>query len=126
MSGIEIPAMTIPKVALVTGGGSGIGKAIAPRLAAMGSAVVVGYNSRRALAEAVVEGLQGVGHSAMRIAIDDPACISAAVAAVDEQDGRARALINCGGATPPVPANDLDRLTDDIFDSTVTINLRGP
>jgi 3-oxoacyl-[acyl-carrier protein] reductase len=126
MSGIEIPALSIPKVALVTGGSGGIGKATAARLAATGSAVVVGYNSRSAQAEDVVKGLQGSDHLAMRIAIDDPASISEAAAAVSEQYGRLDALVNCGGATTPVPANDLDGLTDDIFDRTVTINLRGP
>ena len=75
MTAIEIPALSIPKVALVTGGNSGIGKATAARLAAMGSAAVVGYNSRRAQAEEVVGGLQGRGHLAMRIAIDDPSSI---------------------------------------------------
>src|SRR6187551_1350086 len=87
MTGIEIPALSTPKVALVTGASSGIGKAIAARLAAMGCAVVVGYNSRRALAEAVVADLQGSGHLAMRIAIDDPASIAEAAAAVDKQYG---------------------------------------
>jgi 3-oxoacyl-[acyl-carrier protein] reductase len=126
MTGIEIPALSIPKVALVTGGNSGIGKATAARLAALGSAVVVGYNSRRAQAEEVVAGLQGRGHLAMRIAIDDPASISEAAVAVDKQYGRLDVLVNCGGATTPVPANDLEGLTDDIFDRTVSLNLRGP
>ncbi len=49
MTGIDIPALPIPKVALVTGASSGIGRAIAARLAAPGSAVVVGYSSRAAL-----------------------------------------------------------------------------
>ena len=126
MTAIEIPALSIPKVALVTGGGSGIGRATAARLAAMGSAVVVGYNSRRVMAEEVVAGLEGSGHLALRIAIDDPVSISEAAAAVDKQYGRIDALVNCGGATTPVPVNDLDKLTDEIFDRTVTINLRGP
>src|SRR5260370_42603531 len=107
MTAIEVPALSIPKVALVTGGNSGIGRATAARLAAMGSAVVVGYNSRRAQAEEVVRGLQGRGHLAMRISIDDPASISEAAAAVEKQYGRLAVLVDCGGATTPVPAADL-------------------
>jgi 3-oxoacyl-[acyl-carrier protein] reductase len=126
MTGIEIPALSAPKVALVTGASSGIGRATAARLAALGSAVVVGYNSRQALAQEVVDGLQGSGHLAMRIAIDDPACIAEAVATVDQRYGRLDALVNCGGATTPVPLDDLDKLTDEIFDRVVTVNLRGP
>lgn len=126
MNAIEIPALAVPKVALVTGASSGIGKATAARLAAMGSAVVVGYNSRATLADEVVAGMQGSGHVAMRIAIDDAGSIADAVTAVQQRFGRLDALVNCGGATTPVPAADLDRLTDEIFDRTVAVNLRGP
>lgn len=126
MTAIEIPELTIPKVALVTGGNSGIGRAIAARLASMGTTVVVGYNSRREMADDVVEGLQGSGHLAMHIAIDDAASVADAAAAVRERFDGLDALINCGGATTPVAASDLDALTDEIFDRAVTVNLRGP
>ncbi len=125
MTGIEIPALPIPKVALVTGGSSGIGKATAARLAALGATVIVGYNSRKEQAEDVVAGLQGSGHLALRIAVDDSASIADAVRLVEARFGRLDALVNSGGATMPVPLADLDRLTDEIFDRTVTVNLRG-
>jgi 3-oxoacyl-[acyl-carrier protein] reductase len=126
VTSIEIPALPVPKVALVTGGSSGIGRATAARLAALGSTVIVGYNSRREQAEEVVAGLQGSGHLALRLAVEDSASIAEAAKAVEQRFGRLDALVNSGGATTPVPANDLDKLTDEIFDRTVTVNLRGP
>lgn len=61
MNRIEIPALPAPKTALVTGGSGGIGKATAARLAALGTSVVVGYNSRRAAAEMSWRGFSVAG-----------------------------------------------------------------
>lgn len=126
MTAIEIPQLNVPGVALVTGANSGIGRATAARLAALGTTVIVGYNSRQEMATQVVSGLQGSGHVAMSIRIDDPSSVAEAASAVGDRFGKLDALINCGGATIPVAANDLDALTDEMFDRALTINLRGP
>ena len=51
---IDVPVLATPRTVLVTGGSGGIGRAVAARLAAMGSRVAVGYNSRGDAAAAVV------------------------------------------------------------------------
>ena len=126
MAAIEVPALAVPRTVLVTGGSGGIGRAVAARLAAMGSRIAVGYNSRADAAHEVVADLAGQGHCAIRIAIDDPASIEQSRAELEERFGHLDALVNSGGATTPVPVGDLDALTDEIFDRAVLINLRGP
>ena len=126
MAMIDIPPLAVPRTVLVTGGSSGIGRATAARLAALGSAVIVGYNSRPEIADEVVAGLQGSGHLAMRISMEDSQSITVAAAAVEQRFGSLDALVNSGGTTTPVPAADLAALSDEIFDRTVMINLRGP
>jgi 3-oxoacyl-[acyl-carrier protein] reductase len=126
MARIEVPALPVPRTVLVTGGSGGIGRAVAARLAELGSRVAVGYNSRVEAAEDVVSGLHGQGHCTVRISIGDPASIAQARAVLEERFDHLDALVNSGGATTPVPARDLDALTDDIFDRAVLLNLRGP
>lgn len=113
-------------IALVTGGGRGIGRATAKRLARLGATVVIGYNSDTAAAEALARSLPGDGHMALRIPLQDSAAIEAAAAEIGARFGRLDILVNNGGATTPVAASDLDGLTDAIFDETVAVNLRGP
>lgn len=96
------------RVALVTGGGSGIGRAIAARWAAAGGIAVVLGRRREALDETV--GLiEAAGGRAEAVACDvrDHAAVAAAVDGVVDRHGRLDALINNAAGNFVVPAEDL-------------------
>ncbi len=114
------------RVALVTGASRGIGRATALRLGRLGMQVVVGYHSDASAAEGVVAELDGDNRLACRVSIDDDTSVRAAAALVADRYGRLDVLVNSGGSTRPVPANDLDALDDEFFDRVLRINLRGP
>ena len=114
------------KVAVVTGGSSGIGAASARMLAAAGAKVVVGYNKGADRAAAVIAELSGSGHMAMHLPLEDTAQIRKAAAAVRDQFGRADILVNSAGFTRMVPHHDLEALDDDLIDAVLTANVRGP
>ena len=115
-----------PTVALVTGGSRGIGRATAQRLAEAGATVLITYSADRAAAEATVAQLPGEGHAALPLLLRDSASIAAVAGTIGARFGRLDILVNNGGATTPVPAADLDGLTDALFDEVLTTNLRGP
>ena len=114
------------KVAVVTGGSSGIGAASARMLAAAGAKVVVGYNKGADRAAALIAELAGSGHRAMHLPLEDTAQIREAAAAVRDQFGRADILVNSAGFTRMVPHHDLEALDDDLIDAVLTANVRGP
>ena len=114
------------KVAVVTGGSSGIGAASARMLAAAGAKVVVGCNKGADRAAAVIVELAGSGHMAMHLPLEDTAQIRKAAAAVRDQFGRADILVNSAGFTRMVPHHDLEALDDDLIDAVLTANVRGP
>jgi 3-oxoacyl-[acyl-carrier protein] reductase len=104
------------RVALVTGGGRGIGAAISTELARAGAAVVVTYRRDRAAAETLVEQLAGEGASALAVEshVDDPADSERAVATAVEQFGSLGILVSNAGVASrgrAVADTDADELT---------------
>ncbi len=85
------PAELADRVALVTGGGKGIGAAISRRLAAMGAKVIIAYRSDSSSAEAVA---QEIGGSAVRCDVADGPAVEKMVRAA----GRIDILVNNAGA----------------------------
>jgi 2-hydroxycyclohexanecarboxyl-CoA dehydrogenase len=86
------------RVAVVTGGGSGIGLAIATRLAADGSAVAV-FDLDGASAEATAAKIEAGGGRALGLAVDvtDRSAVDAGVAETGERLGRPTILVNNAG-----------------------------
>ncbi len=109
------------KVALVIGGASGIGEAIAGRLAAEGALVFL--TGRR---KAEVDGAASkIGHGARSIVADasDPADIERAVATVVAEHGQIDALVLNAAVSEPA---DIMSSTSELFDRHFALNVRGP
>jgi 3-oxoacyl-[acyl-carrier protein] reductase len=122
----ENPSSLAGKVAVVTGGSSGIGAASVRLLAAAGARVVVGYNKGVDRAAALIAELPGNGHQAMHLPLEDSTQIREVAAAVKERFGRTDILVNSAGFTRMVAHSDLDALDDDLIDAVLTANVRGP
>ena len=108
-------------VALVTGGGSGIGRASSVALTGAGFTVVVAGRRREQLEETAAK----AGSEAVAVTCDvrDPASVAALFAEVDSRFGRLDVLFNNAGlGAPPVP---LDELTVEQWTAVVETNLTG-
>src|SRR5271167_4185148 len=103
----ESPFPLAGKVAVVTGGSSGIGAASVRLLAGAGARVVVGYNKGADRAAALIAELPGSGHQAMYLPLEDSAQIRKVAAAVQDGFGR-DILVNSAGFTRMVAHSDLD------------------
>ncbi|WP_406451278.1 SDR family oxidoreductase [Streptomyces sp. NBC_01622] len=114
------------KVAVVTGGSSGIGAATANRLAEQGASVVVGFHHGADRAAEVVAQLPGTGHRYLALSIEDSAQLREAAQFVENHYGRCDVLVNSAGRTRKVAHPDLDGLDDELFDSLMRVNVRGP
>jgi NAD(P)-dependent dehydrogenase (short-subunit alcohol dehydrogenase family) len=109
------------KVALVVGGASGIGEAIAGRLAAEGALVFLTGRRKGEVDSAAVR----IGHGAQAIVADagDPTDIERAVATVVAEHGRIDALVLNAAVSEPA---DLSASTADVIDRHFALNVRGP
>lgn len=114
------------KVAIVTGGSSGIGAACAHALASEGARVVVGYYRGRERAEAVVGQLPGSGHLTRAIALEDSQSHAQLAGWVTRELGRLDILVNSAGYTRRVAHSDLDTMDAALFNEILAANAGGP
>jgi 3-oxoacyl-[acyl-carrier protein] reductase len=114
------------KVALVTGGSRGLGRAIALALARQGADVGVNYRGNAEAAAEVVAEIRSMGRAAIAIQGDTSAgresCEAIVKAAIDEL-GKVDILVNNAGITRD---NLMMRMDADEWDSVISTNLSGP
>ena len=112
------------RVALVTGGGRGIGAAVARELAAQGALVIINYSHSEAAAEQVRSEILMSGGRAdiFRCDISDYHSVKAMLRDIVQHYGRLDILVNNAGI---VKDNLLMRMKEEDFDKVIDINLKG-
>jgi 3-oxoacyl-[acyl-carrier protein] reductase len=112
------------RVALVTGGARGIGRAIALALAEGGADVAINYRERAGDADAVAAAVRGLGHKGLAVQADvsQGDQVAALVAQVEAGLGPIDILVNNAGVAI---RRGLDDLTEADFDNTIAVNLKS-
>jgi NAD(P)-dependent dehydrogenase (short-subunit alcohol dehydrogenase family) len=114
------------RVAVVTGGSRGIGRAIVQALAEAGADVVIASRKLDACEAAAAEVRSTTGRSAVAIAchVGRWADCDRLVAETLDRLGRLDVLVNNAGMSPLYPS--LDAVTEELYDKTLAVNLKGP
>ncbi|OLZ63058.1 polyketide synthase [Streptomyces sp. IMTB 2501] len=115
--------MSGSRVALVTGSSSGIGSAVARRLAADGMRIVVNSARSTAAGKALADELPDAVY--VRGDVADPADARRIVAAAIEAYGRLDVLVNNAGTTRFIPLDDLDAADADAWRDIFDVNVFG-
>ncbi|WP_369214283.1 SDR family oxidoreductase [Streptomyces flavofungini] len=117
-------AAATERVAIVTGGSRGIGRAVAERLADDGFAVVVNYARDAASAEETVKAVTAAGGRALAVQADvaDEDAVAALFDRTEQEFGGVDVVVNAAGRMALSPVADLD-LAD--LDAVLRTNLRG-
>jgi len=116
------------KVALITGGGTGVGRATTLQLAERGYDVAINYSRSKDDAEATSAEARQKGVRAMAVACDvaDDAAVRAMIDRCQTEFGRLDVLVNNAGTTFFVKHSDLDEMTEERWDRILDVNLKGP
>jgi len=116
------------KVALVTGASSGIGRAVARKLARRGCHVAVNFLRAERQANATVNEIRKLGVNALAVQgnVANDALTRRMVRETLSELGRLDILVNNAGVTRVIPHADLEAVSEEDWEKTLLVNLRGP
>jgi 3-oxoacyl-[acyl-carrier protein] reductase len=114
-------------VALITGGGTGIGRATGLLLASQGVDIAINYSRSENEAQQTAVEVEELGRRAVVIQADvsDEAAVAKMMDQVREAFGRLDILVNNAATTQMVAYTDLDKLTSEIWDRILAVNVKG-
>ncbi|QQK78823.1 SDR family oxidoreductase [Salicibibacter cibi] len=115
------------RVALVTGGGTGLGKAITLHLARLGMDVAVNYSQSKKEAHETVDEVIKDGYEAMSVQADVSSSeqVYEMIEAVIQKFGRLDVVIANAGTTVFRPFDDLEGVSEDDWDRIMNVNVKG-
>ncbi|GHO46161.1 SDR family NAD(P)-dependent oxidoreductase [Ktedonospora formicarum] len=115
------------KVALVTGGGTGIGRATSIALAERGAIIAVNYSRSQSDADETVRQISASGGQAIAIQanVAHDQEVREMVKAIQQRFGTIDLLVNNASITRHIPLNDLESATEEIWDELYAVNVKG-
>ncbi|MEC1529075.1 SDR family NAD(P)-dependent oxidoreductase [Bacillus spizizenii] len=115
------------KIALVTGGGTGIGRAASMELAKRGAIVAVNYSRSQSEAQETVDMIKKAGGRAFAIQADvsKNSEVQDMVQSIVKTYGTIDVLVNNASITRHIPMDDLEAATEDIWDELYAVNVKG-
>ncbi len=114
------------KVVLITGGGTGLGRAMTRALATAGASIVIAARRARPIEEAAQE-VRDLGQQALAVTVDvtDSAQVNRMVSTALDRFGRIDALVNNAGAVQENVVKPIWELTDQQWHQVMNVNLTG-
>lgn len=115
-------------VALVTGAGTGVGRACAMLFAEQGFDVVINYSRSQSEAEQTQQLVNALGVESLLVQCDvsREAGVASMIADVQHKFGRLDVLVNNAAMTYFIDGRDLGSMTEEKWDRILAVNLKGP
>jgi len=111
------------KIALITGGSRGIGKAIVEAFVREGASVYFTYASNTEAAEETCKALNLPLDHAVKADVRDRVALKQIFSKIENESGKLDVLVNNAGINNPT---DFDQITDEDWDEILGVNLKGP